>query len=112
MGDIHVVYHLLIKVDCFFYNYMSCTLKLMPFRSYVRSTPRTKENRGTYGIAIFPILRDDSRFFTFAATNRDYPDNSRFLKFSATNRTFSFKSGDQIRVFSFKSAGQMSRSLL
>ena len=69
MGDIHVVYHLLIKVECFLYNYMSCTLKLMPFRSYVRSTPRTKENRATYRIVIFPILaifhvcRDKSRFF-------------------------------------------------
>ena len=75
------------------------------------SNTRTKGNRGTCGVAIFPILRDKSRFFTFAATNRDSRDKSRFFKFSATNCAFYFKSGDQIRVFSFKSADQISRSL-
>ena len=38
-------------------------------------------------------------------------DNWRFFKFSATNRAFSFKFGDPIREFSFKSVGQISRSL-
>ena len=59
----------------------------------------------------FSILRDKSRFSRLPRQITILVTISDFFKFIATNRAVSFKSGDRIRVFNFKSAGEISRSL-
>ena len=87
----HLNYFHVGKNDCMVWKEFKYTITIQP-----RFQPRTKGNRGMCGIAIFPILRDKSRFSQFFAQNRIFldpkPDRGNSLSFfkSAGGKRFNW----------------------